>query len=179
MNPRTITCMLIVLSALRLNSFAQTPTVADLNALRAQVEEMRTNYEKRIESLEMQLQALQAQTPAAPKPEEPAPAAQAPAQAPAQTPTAEIPAGAQGAAGQAGALPVYGGTAGSKVFNPDIAVIGDFIGAFGSKIGSHSSSVGRDRVTKAAGYVDCVSADLPPRCAEQLCAEGTRSGERQ
>jgi len=133
MNPRIITCTLIILSSGVVNSFAQAPTAADLNALRAQIEEMKTNYEKRIEALEMQLQALQAQTPATPKPEGPAPAAQAPTQTPPQAPTAEIPAGAQGAGGPGGALPVYGGAAaGSKIFNPDIAVIGDFISATGS-----------------------------------------------
>src|SRR5207302_8267282 len=40
--------------------------------------------------------------------------------------------GAEGAGGPAGALPVYGGAiTGSKVFNPDMAVIGDFLGAAG------------------------------------------------
>jgi hypothetical protein len=43
-----------------------------------------------------------------------------------------VPTGAQGAGGPAGALPVYGGNAGSKVFNPDIAVIGDFLANTGS-----------------------------------------------
>src|SRR5262249_31209881 len=43
----------------------------------------------------------------------------------------EVPAGAQGAGGPTGTLPVYGGAASSKVFNPDIAVIGDFLGAAG------------------------------------------------
>ncbi|HEY6211540.1 MAG TPA: hypothetical protein VIW45_04605, partial [Vicinamibacterales bacterium] len=47
---------------------------------------------------------------------------------------AEVPAGAAGAGGPSGALPVYGASAAgaSKVFNPDIAVIGDFLGAAGS-----------------------------------------------
>ena len=37
------------------------------------------------------------------------------------------------AGGPSGPLPVYGGgAAASKVFNPDIAVIGDFLGAIGS-----------------------------------------------
>src|SRR5512138_3494203 len=124
MKSRTITCTLIVFLALGCNSFAQTPTAADVNAIRAQIEEMKANYEKRIQALEMQLQALQAPTPA-PKPD-------AAAAAPAQAPTAEVPAGAQGAGGPTGALPLYGGTASSKVFNPDIAVIGDFLGAAGS-----------------------------------------------
>src|SRR5205814_8593916 len=62
----------------------------------------------------------------------PAPGAQAPpGQAPAQ-PTAQVPPGAEGAGGPTGALPVYGGAvAASKVFNPDMAVIGDFLGAGG------------------------------------------------
>jgi hypothetical protein len=48
-------------------------------------------------------------------------------------PTLEVPAGAAGAGGPSGTLPVYGAaTAGSKIFNPDIAVIGDFLGASGS-----------------------------------------------
>jgi hypothetical protein len=44
----------------------------------------------------------------------------------------EVPPGAEGAGGPTGPLPVYGGgAASSKVFNPDIAVIGDFLGAVG------------------------------------------------
>jgi len=132
MNPRTITCTLMIFSTLVVRSFAQAPTAADLNALRAQIEEIKADYEKRIQALEMQLQALQSQTPTAPKPDATPPPTQTPTQAQAQTPTAEVPAGAQGAGGPAGALPVYGGTAGSKIFNPDIAVIGDFLGATGS-----------------------------------------------
>jgi hypothetical protein len=46
--------------------------------------------------------------------------------------TTEVPPGAEGAGGPSGPLPVYGGgAAASKVFNPDIAVIGDFLGAIG------------------------------------------------
>src|SRR5206468_3476201 len=52
--------------------------------------------------------------------------------APGQPPTAGVPEGAAGAGGPSGALPVYGSAvAGSKVFNPDMAVIGDFLGAAG------------------------------------------------
>jgi len=44
----------------------------------------------------------------------------------------EVPPGAEGGGGPSGPLPVYGGaTVSSKVFNPDIAVIGDFLGAIG------------------------------------------------
>jgi hypothetical protein len=46
--------------------------------------------------------------------------------------TTEVPPGAEGAGGPSGPLPVYGGgAAASKVFNPDMAVIGDFLGAVG------------------------------------------------
>src|SRR6185312_3672082 len=47
-------------------------------------------------------------------------------------PAAQVPPGAAGAGGPTGALPVYGASAaGSKIFNPDIAVIGDFLGDAG------------------------------------------------
>jgi hypothetical protein len=59
-----------------------------------------------------------------------APAAAQPGAA--TTPTAQVPAGAEGAGGPSGALPVYGAAvAGSKIFNPDIAVIGNFVGVGG------------------------------------------------
>lgn len=63
---------------------------------------------------------------AAPQPS-PAPAPEQPQQTP---PPSEVPPGAAGAGGPTGPLPVYG-AASSKVFNPDIAVIGDFLGAMG------------------------------------------------
>jgi hypothetical protein len=44
----------------------------------------------------------------------------------------EVPAGAAGSGGPQGSLPVYGNTSAlSKIFNPDMAVIGDFLGAVG------------------------------------------------
>jgi hypothetical protein len=49
---------------------------------------------------------------------------------PAAPPPTEVPPGAAGAGGPSGPLPAYG-PASSKVFNPDIAVIGDFLGAIG------------------------------------------------
>jgi hypothetical protein len=62
-----------------------------------------------------------------PSPEVPPPPPTAP-----PGPTA-VPPGAEGAGGPSGPLPVYGGAgaASGKVFNPDIAVIGDFLGAIG------------------------------------------------
>jgi hypothetical protein len=68
----------------------------------------------------------------------PAPAAPAPPDA-AQQPTVEVPAGAAGAGGT-GSLPIYGAaTAGSKIFNPDIGVIGNFISATGQSRGGSES----------------------------------------
>ncbi|PYS09952.1 MAG: hypothetical protein DMG15_22215, partial [Acidobacteria bacterium] len=90
---------------------------------------LKAEYDKRLQALERQFEALQGQA----QPAQPAPTTQTPATAPAPPQTADVPAGAQGAGGPAGQLPVYGGaTAGSKIFNPDIAVIGDFLGAAGS-----------------------------------------------
>ncbi len=90
--------------------------------------------EERIKALEAEVQALKAQ-------QQPAPAAAAPAAVP---PAAQAPAAPAGAAQQAaGQLPVYGGAAAaaSKVFNPDISLIGDFAGAAGSPGNRHTSSL--------------------------------------
>src|SRR5207247_848383 len=74
--------------------------------------------------------------PTAPAQAAPAPAPTAPVEA------AAVPAGAQGAGGPAGALPVYGGgAAASKVFNPDMAAIGDFLGAVGRSPGGGEPSL--------------------------------------
>ena len=56
-----------------------------------------------------------------------------PPTAPQPTPPAvEVPGGAAGAEGPTGQLPVYGNTSAlSKVFNPDMAVIGNFLGTAG------------------------------------------------
>ena len=74
-----------------------------------------------------------AQNPPAQNPPAQNPPAQnpPPQNPPPQTPAA-VPAGAAGAGGPEGQLPVYGNPGASKVFNPDIAVIGNFVGAAGS-----------------------------------------------
>src|SRR5437867_3551242 len=129
MKPRIHALLLVFLLRLGSNCFAQAPTVAEMNALRAQIDALKAEYDKRLQALESQFQALQSQS----QPAQPAPTPQTPAGAAAPPQTVEVPAGAQGAGGPAGQLPVYGGaTAGSKIFNPDIAVIGDFLGAAGS-----------------------------------------------
>src|SRR5437867_10581708 len=129
MKPRIHALLLVFLLRLGSNCFAQAPTVAEMNALRAQIDALKAEYDKRLQALESQFRALQGQA----QPAQPAPTAQTPAGAATPPQTVEVPAGAQGAGGPAGQLPDYGGaTAGSKIFNPDIAVIGDFLGAAGS-----------------------------------------------
>ncbi len=85
--------------------------------------------EERIRALEAEVKALKAQqaSVAAPSPQQAAAAAQAPPPAPQAPAPVSL-------AGQAPvSLPNYGGSAAAaaKVFNPDISVIGDFLGAAG------------------------------------------------
>ncbi len=91
--------------------------------LRAQaqpdVQEQLKALEERVHALEAELQALKAAQATAPTPIAPGPAPTV-VQAP------------SGAGLPSGPLPVYGGaSAMSKVLNPDISVIGDFLGAVG------------------------------------------------
>ncbi|MFL6280006.1 MAG: hypothetical protein ACJ731_07845, partial [Vicinamibacterales bacterium] len=142
------------------SAFAQTPQAApsttapqqptdpqqirqELDRLRQEFEAIRDSYGARLTALEAKLGAAPAaQTtlaPVAPLPETPATTAAAPVLPaveaggqPPQTGGAQVPSGAAGAGGPEGALPVYGGAAASsKVFNPDMAVIGNFIGTTG------------------------------------------------
>ena len=119
----------------------------EIERLRREFESVRDAYGARLTALEAKLAAMQgaAQAPPAPAgaaPVEPLnpvePLAPMPAQAAAQAPAAPVPGaeatvpqGAAGAGGPEGSLPVYGGAASSKVFNPDMAVIGNFVGAAG------------------------------------------------
>jgi hypothetical protein len=74
--------------------------------------------------------------PPAPEPPPPTPAPSP--EPPATPPPTEVPPGAAGAGGPSGPLPVYG-PASSKVFNPDMAVIGDFLGAIGKNDSGHAT----------------------------------------
>src|SRR2546422_1890450 len=126
MKPHTLPLLLVFVITLVSDGSAQTSTVAEINALRAEIDALKADYDQRLQALERQFAALQSQA-------QPAPATQTPATTAAPPQTAEVPAGARGAGGPSGQLPVYGGAAaGSKIFNPDIAVIGDFLGAAGS-----------------------------------------------
>ena len=91
--------------------------------LRAEFDQVRQQYGTRLADLEQRLAALEG------KPAAVRPAAAAAAPPPVEVP---VPAGAASAGGPEGALPVYGNiSAMSKVFNPDMAVIGNFLGAAG------------------------------------------------
>lgn len=102
----------------------------EMDQLRREFDALKDEYGQRLAALEAKLAAAEGATPAPPA--TPPGAVPSPA-APAAEPTAQVPPGAAGAGGPSGSLPVYGAAvAGSKIFNPDIAVIGDFLGAAGS-----------------------------------------------
>jgi len=137
---RTVRVSCAVVAAVALSLGASTASAQDSpQALRQDIDQLRRDFEalkqqygERLAALEAKLAAAEGQPPTAPTAG--AAAGGQPAVPPAQ-PTAPVPAGAEGAGGPAGALPVYGAAvAGSKVFNPDIAVIGDFLGAAGRNL---------------------------------------------
>lgn len=110
-----LACVLFLLPGV-LN--AQQPAPADTK------EERLKALEERVRALEAELQALKATCCAAAAP---APAAEA---APPAPQVAQVPVSVPGVG--AAQLPVYGGASGAaKALNPDISVIGDFIGAVG------------------------------------------------
>ena len=122
MHRRAILLFLFVL----ITGGAADAQTTDTQALRQEIEQLRTEleavqqqYGERLSALEAKLGAAGASTPAAP--------------AAAPEPTVEVPPGAAGAGGPGGSLPIYGATtAASKIFNPDIAVVGNFLGAAGT-----------------------------------------------
>ncbi len=102
---------------------------AEVEGLRDAIQKLRADYERRIIELEGRLAVLEAQVVDVSPPTGTTPGLVGLA---GQTPTAEVPAGAAGAGGPSGPLPVYGNVStASKMFNPDIAVVGDFLGAVG------------------------------------------------
>ncbi|HMF92968.1 MAG TPA: hypothetical protein VKE96_01675 [Vicinamibacterales bacterium] len=113
----------------------------EIDQLRRDFEALKQQYGDRLTALETKLAAAEG-APAAQPPAGAPPAAPPAATPPAQQPTAQIPPGAEGAGGPTGALPIYGGAAASsKVFNPDMAVIGDFLGAAGHNTVNPSPSM--------------------------------------
>ena len=90
-----------------------TPLAAELERLRAELDQVRREYDERLAVLESRIAALAAATP-------PPAAEAAPPATPPPPPVAVAP------PGQAA------GSVGSKVFNPDIAVVGNMLGAVGT-----------------------------------------------
>jgi hypothetical protein len=108
----------------------------EINELKRDFDALKQQYGDRLAALESKMTQIQnggsatvqpvAFTTAAAEPQEPQ-------QQQPQQPAEQVPPGAAGAGGPSGQLPVYGGTgSASKVFNPDMAVIGDFLAAAGS-----------------------------------------------
>src|SRR5262245_34766703 len=106
------------LLAAPVSAYAQ--DAAAVQAIRSEIDQLKQDFDARLAALEARLAAVSGGQAAAP----------APTPQPSTPPAAGVPSGTAGAGGPEGALPVYGGaSAGSKIFNPDIAVIGNFIGA--------------------------------------------------
>jgi hypothetical protein len=116
-----------ICTSLATSAAAQQPAAnqAAAQALRAEIDQLKNDFSARLTALESKLAAITGDTPAAP-------AAPPAAGQPGAQPTVAVPPGAEGAGGPSGSLPVYGNvSAASKIFNPDIAVIGNFIGVGG------------------------------------------------
>ncbi len=99
---------------------AQEPSATQ--AIRTEIDQLKKDFDVRLAALEAKLDAMSGGA--------------APAQAPTAVTAADAPApvspGAEGAGGTGGVPPNYGGAASaSKMFNPDMAVIGNFLGAAG------------------------------------------------
>src|SRR3984893_2513918 len=123
-----LVCVLVV-GLMPAASVASAQT-AEVQAVRDQIDQLRKDldtlkqqYGDRLTALEARLVTIQGGQ-VTPIPE--------------TAPTAPVPTGAQGVGGPSGTLPVYGtqgaAVSGAKVFNPDMAVIGDFLGAAGRNL---------------------------------------------
>jgi len=106
----------------------------ELDKLRKEFEAVRDAYGARLAALESKLTAIGAPSATA-----------VPAQAAATPAEVQVPTGAAGGGGPTGTLPVYGSTSAmSKIFNPDIAVIGNFAGAAGENTVNPSPALALD-----------------------------------
>ena len=145
MNKLILAACLLAMSSIPIS--AQQASAPDANAQNAELEQKIRDLEDRVIALEGKIRTMQAaqsappatapagapaqaapeQAAQQPSPQAPAPVATAPA-----TPSPnEAQAGLTGTEG-AGPVPVYGGqSSAAKALNPDISVIGDFIGAAG------------------------------------------------
>lgn len=120
--------------------WGQQTNTPDLAAQNAALEQRVRDLEDRLIALEGKVRTLQsAQVPPAQPTTEAQPAAAAEGAAPAQPQVPAVPTGTPPIQGQSqvastgGQLPNYGGaSSAAKALNPDISVIGDFIGAAGN-----------------------------------------------
>jgi hypothetical protein len=120
--------------------WGQQTNAPDLAAQNAAVEQKVRDLEDRLIALEGKVRMLQSAPPAPTQPAaEAQPGAAAPAEAAAQPQAPVVPAATSPIQGQSqvvstgGPLPNYGGaSSAAKALNPDISVIGDFIGAAGN-----------------------------------------------
>ena len=109
-------------------AFAQPAETSGAQELRDQVQQLRRELEMVRHQYETRLLALEARLADLEESEQ----VLRPTPEPGVVTTAQVPAGAVGAGGPTGNLPIYGTASTlSKIFNPDIAVIGDFLGASG------------------------------------------------
>jgi hypothetical protein len=139
---RALSCSTAALVLFAVSARAETPPPPSEDVV-AQLKEQLAALQQQVATLTERIDALQAASPPTTPPPTTAPpeAAAAPVPGPA-APTAAVPAGAAGVEGPTGALPVYGGAAAaSKVFNPDISAIGDFLGAVGKSPGGGEPSL--------------------------------------
>ena len=107
---------------------ATAPAAAQAQANLSELQNRLASLEEQVKTLKAELDALRAQSA-------PTSAAQPP-EIPPAPPAAPAPPSVGGQGAQAGTLPVYGAaSAGSKIFNPDVGMIGNFISATGQSRG--------------------------------------------
>ena len=109
--------------------------------------------EERIRALEAEVQALKGQPPPAAVPATPQAAAAPPPAAPAALPTPQAPALPQEQPGTPVQLGGAGGAA-AKVLNPDISLIGDFLGAAGYS--AHRGTPSLEMHESEAGFQEVI-----------------------
>ena len=120
--------VLVGLLALLTPSRARAQETPESARLKAEIEALRQEFTARIAALEARLKAVEVA---------PASATPAPTPEPPPTPVAEAAPAALAPAPSG----LGGGASSSKVFNPDIAAIGDFIGAMGKSPGGGEPSL--------------------------------------
>lgn len=141
-HPRTCALMVAVVIACAIPANAQQPAAPDAQAIRSEIEQLKQDFAARLAALESRLTQLEGQsgagTPAGAAGAVPGGAAgTAPGISSPGTPEPPVQAAAPAAPATAptdagSSLPVYGNaSAASKIFNPDAAVIGNFVGAAG------------------------------------------------